>query len=514
MEGSVDAKTRAEKAERAERLDVDQWRKNTWHSTVLSRYTRHVPTTKVPRFLTVIAPDSHERVKQALVFSQDHLSGFLRRSGESYAQNCFEVAETLSEVTHDPSLIAVALLHDLPTHPDADRLIQEAPLTDDERALIVRMSSLRRLHIDLQTQDLNRVIDAFLAEPRLLPLRMAHRLTDIRHLHRFTKKDQRDIARETLHMYAAIAGRLGMHAWRHEMEDVCFRFLKPDAVKTLEKKFALHAKNDRACLRHVQEYLRSTFSVAKIPADMSYRTKALYSTYCKMVVKRRKFEDLTDRLALRIIVPTIPDCYRALGLVHTHLRPIPGKLKDYIGAPKENGYRSIHTVIYPLPGVTEYPIEIQMRTPEIHEECEYGFARHSDYKSLTSALDTVLSRVDLFRNLQSLKDHAHSPEQFERSLRTYFQDSTMTIFDDQNNLYHLSSPLVALDFVCQVFPKRFAFLKSLRINGQIKAIDVLLKNGDTVEAVFGRKRMITADWVGICKHASSKKACRDALASI
>ncbi len=464
-----------------------------------------------PLFLRSLERKDADRLQTAVLFARKHLGFLERRSGESYAKNGEEVAETLLEITKDPSLVAIALLHDLPVLRNGETLLLDAPITDDERMLVRRMHSLRGLHIDLVKQDLDLVIDAFMQEPRLLPLRMAHRLTDIRHLQRFSKTAQRKLARETLHMYAALAGRLGMHAWRHEMEDVCFRFLKPEAAGSLEKEFQLHKRNDTQCLDHIQTFLQKKLQSAGIHASMSARTKSLYSTYRKMIVKKRRFEELTDRLALRILVSTMDDCYRTLGIVHSSLRPMPGKLKDYIGAPKENGYRSIHTVIYPLPGVTEYPVEIQIRTSEMHEECEFGPARHADYKKFTYVLGSAIARVDLFRNLQSLKQHTRSPSQFETALRTYFRDDHVALFDHRNNLYHLSKPLTALDFVCSVYPSRVRTLRDIRINGRLRPIDTLLHDGDAIEPSFAKTSQCSREWLKACRHSTARALCASFL---
>jgi (p)ppGpp synthase/HD superfamily hydrolase len=460
-------------------------------------------------YLSGIDQKTAQRLTAAHRFAVRHLSHLKRRSGRSYAENGVEVATVLREVTDDPALIATALLHDLLMHPNGERLLQESPLTPDERLLVARMHSLRRLNINVHTKDLERVMNAFLSEPRLLPLRMAHRVSDIRHLKRFAPTVQRGLARETLHMYAAIAGRLGMHAWRREMEDTCFELLKPDAAKSLRRQFALHAKNDRQCLTHMENFLKKKLATDGIRGELKGRTKTLYSTYCKMVIKHRKFEDLTDRLAMRIIVPKIDDCYRALGVVHRHLRPMPGKLKDYIGAPKENGYRSIHTVVFPLPGVTEYPVEVQIRTLEIHQECEYGLARHADYKQLSYAIDTSLARVDLYRNLQTLHERAHSPGQFEQALRTYFQENHISVFDAKGNLYHLPAPVSALDFVCRVMPDRLTKLAGVRINGRNRGVDTLLKDGDAMEPQFGVAGAFKKDWIKACRQQSSQKICEE-----
>ena len=444
-------------------------------------------------------------------FGCAHLSSLTRRSGESYATHGCEVAATLRELTDDPSLLSVAILHDILVHEEGESLLARAPLSDEEQSLIRHMHELRRLHIDANTMDLDRTLDAFTGDARLLPLRMAHRLNDVRHLHRFPKKLQRQIAHETLHMYSAIAGRLGMHRWRYEMEDVSFRLLQPRIVSNLEKTIEGHRALDIACLEHTRDYLREKLIEEGIEVSIDFRIKSLYSTYRKMLLKRRSFEELLDRLALRIVVPSTGLCYAALGIVHASLHPVPGKLKDYIGAPKENGYRSIHTVVYPLPGVTEQPIEIQIRTKEMQEECEYGIAKHGEYKNALYALHTRSSRVNLFRNLQNLREEARSPKQFETALRTYFREDHIALFDAGNTLYHLKHPASALDFLVELHGKRCKFLKTVRINGRERPIDTLLHDGDTVDALFQRESSAKASWVHACKHPASRRLLREIL---
>lgn len=305
-----------------------------------------------------------------------------------------------------------------------------------------------------------------------------------------------------------------MHRWRSEMEDRCFPVIQPKIAGSLQKKFhALRALDD-ACLRHTEKFLRSSLRKAGIDCDTEVRRKGLYSTYRKMVIKRRAFEDLTDRLAVRIILPTMEDCYRALGVVHGVMHPMPGKLKDYIGAPKENGYRSIHTVVYPLPGVTEQPMEIQLRTSDMNGDCEYGCAAHGKYKESIYALQAQPARVNLFRNLESLRSESRSPAQFEEALRKYFHEDHIAIFDAKNNLYHLRKPASILDFVCHAFPERIASVKSVRLNGRVRSLDTRLQDGDTVEAHFGKKRTITHEWVHACCHGVHIKRIRSCLESL
>jgi GTP diphosphokinase / guanosine-3',5'-bis(diphosphate) 3'-diphosphatase len=451
------------------------------------------------------------RVQRALSFAETHLKKHPRRSGESYFVHGCEVAVALSECAKDMSLLSIAILHDILVHPDGEKLLAQAPLSSEEKTLIRKLHPLRRLHIDANTEDLDRVIDAFTEDPKLLPLRMAHRLNDIRHLSRFEKVLCQQIAKETLHMYTAIAGRLGLHAWRHEMEDACFPIVQPKIANALERKMQSVLAIDKTCLAQSVRFLRRELKKQGIHATLTTRRKTLYSTYRKMAMKKRRFEDLTDRLAIRVVVGKPHQCYLALGVVHAVFHPMPGKLKDYIGAPKENGYRSIHTVVYPLPGVTEQPIEVQIRTGAMQAECEFGALQHGEYKNALYALEARPGRVDLFRSLALLKEEARQPKQFTEALRTYFRDDHIALFDAKNNLYHMKSPVSVLDFACHIYGKRVCKLKAIQINGRQRPIDAHLHDGDTVTVLFGKKKMLRKEWLASCRHAGTKKRMKEWL---
>ncbi len=444
-------------------------------------------------------------MKEVLDFVDEQLSSIKRRTGESYAQHGLEVAGVLAENMRDPVLLCVALLHDVFLHPQGAAMIAKSPLNTEERRLAKEMHALRRLRIDEQIRDLDQVLHAFTGDPRLLILRMAHRLNDVRNIERFSPGVRRQIARETLHMYASIAGRLGIQAWRVEMEDCTFPILQPKVAASLQRRFDSLRSLDMACLTQTEHFLQAKLRAADIPSHIDIRVKSLYSAYRKMVRKHRRFEDLLDRLALRIIVKESMDCYRALAIVHEHMHPIPGKLKDYIGAPKENGYRSIHTVVYPLPGVTEQPIEIQIRTEEMQQVSQYGSLAHGNYKNVLYTLSTAHTRVALLQDLETLHAGARSPKQFEEALGKFFREDHAAIFDAENNLYHLPKPLTALDFVCSVFPRRFACLKVVKVNGRLQRFDTELKDGDTVEPLFGRTVRTQKSWLNMCEHITTKK---------
>lgn len=450
----------------------------------------------------------HSAVSDVLAYAKTHLTGVKRADGASYFEHGMEVAATLEELSQDVSLTRVAIMHDIEVRPDGLRLLDHSPLSDDEKELVRRMRSLSHLHVDENEQNLERLLKAFAEDSRLLLLRMAHRLNDIRHLERFDRQRRRTLARETLHMYASISGRLGFHRWRWQMEDICFLELHPKIARRMQTQFEAFRDIDAACLRHTRSLLEHALKEHGVDATVDERIKGLYSTYRKMVLKKRSFDELTDRLAIRILVPTVEDCYRTLGIVHAHMHPMLDRIKDYIGTPKENGYRSIHSVVYPLPGVTELPIEIQIRTFDMHHDCEFGIASHGKYKDWAYALSTSPARASLFRNLEHLLSVTRSRRTFTEALRRSFSHDRLLVFDPQNRLYHLQRPATAMDFACQIDPKTCRLAHGVKINGREQPLGTKLRDGDTVEIITGKRPAAVETLLRSCQQESTKRLLR------
>lgn len=464
--------------------------------------------------LSYLKKSNNKRLEAVIDFAKEHLSKITRENGESFFEHGINVTKIINEISNEEILMVVALLHNIFLHPKAKNLIKLSPLTLEEEKLARKMHKLRALNINSKISDLDQFIKTLTEDSRLILLRMAHRLNDIRNLNSFGQIKQKEISRETLHMYTSIAGRLGLHAWRYEMEDICFKILHPQKIKFLESKFSQSKSLDIVSLKQTKNFLATELNKNNIEANITHRIKGLYSTYRKMLLNNRTFEELTDRLALRIIVKNIDDCYRALGVIHSKMHPIPEKLKDYIGAPKENGYQSIHTVVFPLPGVTEQPIEIQIRTQKMHRECEYGFAAHSKYKNISYFIkNNNRVRVNLFRNLEILKVETQSPKQFENVLRTYLRHDHLGIFDHKNNLYHLKNPATVMDFICLAYKYKAAKVKNVRVNGKESDLSRPLKNGDVVEVFFTKKAVLDRRWVTACSQKSSKVLIKSLLES-
>ncbi|EKE11099.1 MAG: GTP pyrophosphokinase [uncultured bacterium] len=447
------------------------------------------------------------RTEKTLDSSQRFLNTLKRKKANGYTQNGVLLMKTLKEITNDPSLLSICLFYDVLNYPEGKKILKNSNLSKSEQIIIKKLHSLENLSIDSNIKDINKALRYFSADYRILILRITHRLLDIRNLEKFSQKKAKKIAQETLHMYVPLASRLGLHKWRHEMEDICFKYLFPRIAKKLERKFDFYRENDISCLKHTEKYIKQKLTESGIKCTLENRIKSIYSTYRKMIVKNRKFDELTDRLAIRIIVAKKDTCYRALGVIHSIMHPIPGKFKDYIGTPKENGYQSIHTVVFPLPNVTNMPIEIQIRSKEMHKECEFGVASHFHYKKDSYTMRyNKKTRADLIKNLEIIKHESPtSTQKLSHLMQSYFRGDQVLVFDSKNRVYHLTKPASALDFVCIHYKKKIAYLKSVKINGILGSLETLLQDGDVVEAQFQEKKSFSKRWIKMCHREQSKK---------
>ncbi len=459
------------------------------------------------RLLAIMQPPAREAVAEALGYAREHLRGIPRGIDGNYATHSIRLAETVAEMTTDPVLLRVALLHDLLVHPHGDILLRQSPLNREERDLARKMHMLHHLRLDSDMEQLESALHAFIDEPRILPLRMAHRLRDVRQLADLPFESAQRVAAETLSIYCAIAQRFGFSAWRREMENSCFRLLHPHEAAVTQAMIDRAHASEVKDMRRAKECLSWHFRDAGVAAQIHCKTKCLYSTYTTMQREQIPFEEVHDRLQLRMIVGRSDWCYAALGVVHSVLHPLPGALQDFIGSPKDNGYRSLDTFVHPHVGVTSRPLAISIRTPQMDDECEFGIGRGGRQAITSNAW------LDLLRHLHVRGHEMQSPGQFAEFLRGYFADG-IGLYDGKNNFYRLRSPVTALDFICHVYGPACAGMQSVSRNGVNCSPETLLKNGDTVIARFSPAMCVTKEWLDACRHDSSKDVIRRALAGL
>lgn len=287
-------------------------------------------------------------------------------------------------------------------------------------------------------QDLRRFLRSISGDLRAVILRLGLRLAALEKLAEKLADqgdgEYRDIAQETLELYVPLADRMGMGALRTRLEDVCFRILQPGIYDELARSIEPIRAEDRICLELLKEGTRHLLEQHGIDCAIHGRTKGLYSLYCKMRRLKSSPQDILDRVGLRIIVPSVRECYTVLGLLHTHFRPVPGTFDDYIGLPKENGYQSLHTCIYPVPDISRKPVEFQIRTEAMHREAEYGIAAHWLYKSEAEAKVHSDRQLQWLRSLLSQREHAASHGEFIERLR-------QQVFGDRPGAFEGDEPI-------------------------------------------------------------------------
>ncbi|QQS59548.1 bifunctional (p)ppGpp synthetase/guanosine-3',5'-bis(diphosphate) 3'-pyrophosphohydrolase [Candidatus Peregrinibacteria bacterium] len=433
-------------------------------------------------------------IRAAHELANTHLSTIMRRTGESYAKHGEEVACVTFERTKNPSLIACALCHDIHLHPRGEEILRKSFFSESERNIIRSMHQLRRLHVDENTDDLEFAIQSFLENADIALLRLAHRVNDIRHITRFLLRLQKTISRETLFLYGVIAGSLGISAWRRELEDISFSVLHPRYFQKVLKSFSASSRFDNALLEKTETILREKMQRENIPAQIHKRMKGIYSTYKKLLLHHQSFREIPDRIAIRIITENEKDCYHILGIVHRLFPPSFEGFRDYIAAPKENGYQSLHTLVSPFPGENPQRIEVQIRTHRMHSQDEFGLASHARYKNAKYALTKGKMLGNLERGLLHLRAEVKSPEHFEQLLKSAIRERHIIIFDKENTPHTIDAPATLLDVACLLYKKRSAFIKEVRLNGRLEELASSVRNGDSVSFSFSRKKQATKKW--------------------
>lgn len=455
-------------------------------------------------------------LNRAYVYAMKAHGAQTRASGDPYFSHPLEVAAILTDLKLDDATIVAAVLHDTiedteTTREEIDRLFGE-----QIGKLVEGLTKIEKLDLvskqARQGENFRKLLLAVAEDVRVLLVKLADRLHNMRTLH-FVPPDKRArIAQETLDIYAPLAGRMGMQRLREELEGLAFRHLMPEAYQTIEQRLHdLRAKNGRIIKRIEQELTRE-FSKRGIEAAVTGRQKTPYSVWRKMERKSVSFEQLSDIFGFRIIVGEVEDCYRAVGVVHTKWPNVPGRFKDYISTPKQNDYRSIHTTVI---GPGHQRVELQIRTAEMHEIARFGIAAHALYKDATG----VQGRAELakesraFRWLQETLDllaHGDSPEEFlEHTRLELFQDQVFC-FTPKGGLIALPRGATPIDFAYAVHTKLGDSAVGAKINGRVAPVLSQLQNGDEVEIVRAEGHIPPAAWEAAVATGKARAAIRRA----
>jgi guanosine-3',5'-bis(diphosphate) 3'-pyrophosphohydrolase len=453
-----------------------------------------------------------ELLIRAFRFAADAHEGQVRRSGEEFIRHPWNVAKNCAELRLDEQTIAAALLHDTveDTGVELDQIKDE--FGDEIAQLVEGVTKLTRIQFQSREQaeaeNYRKMIVAMADDPRVIPIKLADRLHNMRTIEHLPKQKQVQTSKETLEVYAPLAHRLGIHAIKWELEDLAFETLHPrkyDEIKTLVSE---RRANRDAHVAQAADALRVELEKVDIPAHISARAKHFYSIYEKMTKKGREFNEIYDLTAMRVIVERsgeegTRDCYGALGLIHSLWKPMPGRFKDFIAMPKFNAYQSLHTTVI---GPEGKPLEIQIRTRQMHETAELGIAAHWAYKRGEQADDQWLAWVKQLMDWQA--DEA-DPRQFMRNFRTDLFDDEVFVFTPAGDVKTLPAGATPIDFAYAVHTDVGHRTVGAKVNGRIVPLHYRLKSGDFVEILTSKSgRGPSRDWMTVAVSSRARNKIR------
>ncbi len=429
--------------------------------------------------------------------------GQKRASGEHYIEHPIAVARILADMEMDRQTIAAALLHDV---------VEDTVVTSEEVAarfgpevaqLVDGVTKLTQIPYqskeDAQVENLRKMFMAMAKDIRVIIVKLADRLHNMRTLGHVPEAKQQRIARETIEIYAPIAHRLGIWKIKWDLEDLCLRYLDPETYREISERVAKKRGERESTVENVVELLRAQFEKLNIPADVTGRPKHFYSIYTKLK-KGRDFSTIYDLTAVRVIVDSVKDCYGTLGVVHSIWKPIPGRFKDYIAMPKPNMYQSLHTTVV---GPGGDPLEIQIRTLEMHRTSEYGIAAHWRYKE-GGKDDPFEHKLTWLRSLLEWQNDTADSRSFMENLKLDLFENQVFIFSPKGDVYSLPAAATPLDFAYQVHTDVGNHCVGAKVNGKIVPLDYQLKNGDICEVLLNKSSRPSLDWLAIVRTSGAK----------
>ncbi|MDP2856723.1 MAG: bifunctional (p)ppGpp synthetase/guanosine-3',5'-bis(diphosphate) 3'-pyrophosphohydrolase [Bacillota bacterium] len=450
-----------------------------------------------------------ELIRRAYEFAEKAHEGQQRASGEAYLQHPLSVAEILADIGIDEVGIAAALLHDVVEDTGV-------PLADIEQrfgkvaaTIVDGVTKLGKLEFrtdeEAQVGNLRKMFFAMAEDLRVIIIRLADRLHNMRTLGHLPVDKQKRIADETLEIYAPLAHRLGIWRFKWELEDLAFRFKYPEEYAKLKDSIQKQRKEREEYIDQVIRDLEERLQSAGIKADIQGRAKHFYSIWQKMQEEQKQIFEIFDLLAVRVIVDSVRDCYAVLGLVHTMWKPLPGRFKDYLAMPKANMYQSLHTTVM---GPGGEPFEIQIRTWEMHRTAEYGIAAHWRYKEGKRSDNDFDQKLSWLRQVLEW-EHEGDPREFMESLKIDLFTDEVFVFTPKGNVLDLPAGATPIDFAYEIHTDVGHRCVGAKVNGRIVPLDYTLKNGDIVEILTSKSSAgPSRDWISVAKTPGAKNRIR------
>jgi GTP pyrophosphokinase len=451
----------------------------------------------------------YELIKRAYEFSEEAHRDQKRLTGDSFITHCLEVSRILLELGMDSVTIASGLVHDVVE--DTDITIEEVKkVFGDEIAMMVNgLTKIGGLQFhsmeERQVENYRKMFISTAKDVRIIIIKLADRLHNMRTLAPLPPKKQNRIALETREIYAPMAHRFGMALIRGELEDLAFSYLEPDEYRSL-KKLVAHSSKERERLVNVLKVpLERELKNIGIKAEVTGRAKNLYSIYRKMMIRNLPFEEIYDLLAIRVLAESVKDCYHVLGLIHSLWKPKQDRIKDYISTPKTNMYQSLHTTVF---GPQGYPFEIQIRSKEMHSTAEYGIAAHWLYKEGKDERSELDKKLTWFRQIIEQQKEMTDPSEFMDYLKIDMFQYEIYVFTPRGDLKQLPAGSTPIDFAFSVHSEVGIHCAGARVNGRIVSLNTTLRNGDTVEIITNPNQKPSLDWIKFVKTSQARSKIR------
>lgn len=452
------------------------------------------------------SPEDITEIERAYAFAEKAHAGQTRISGEPYVCHPLAVAIILAELELDAATLIAALLHDVVE--DTEVTLEEVKLQfGEEVALLVDgVTKLGKLEFmskeEAQAENLRKMFLAMAKDIRVLIIKLADRLHNMRTLVYQPERKQVEIAEETLEIFVPLAHRLGIFRFKWELEDLSFLYLEPDTYYELARRLKAKRKEREEYVHELIARIRAELQKIGIEADIAGRPKNLYSIYTKMLKQGKDLDEIYDKIAIRVLVDTVRDCYGVLGIIHTLWKPLPGRFKDYIAMPKPNMYQSLHTTLIGRGGE---PFEVQIRTWEMHRTAEYGIAAHWRYKEGKTKTSDLDEKLAWLRQMLEWQQEVKDTREFMESLRIDLFADTVFVFTPKGDVVELPRGSCPVDFAYRVHTEVGHRCVGAKVNGRIVPLDHQLNNGDIVQIITSKQSTgPSRDWLNFVKTSQAK----------